>query len=397
MSTFGTHGWHRLELESGCMDLSRSAAPPGPAPPDLDPPSAFAPPQAGKEFQQASPSLWAWSFVSLLAAALLAWNGRYAMNPDGLSYLDMASETVRGESSNLISGYWSPLYPALISLALRIFHPSREQEFPLVHAVNWGIFASVLLCFLFFLQSWVGVRGHSVQPDRDSKYFVPLAFALFLWSTTQLIPLSLVSPDLCVCGCVFLIAGIGCGISVATSDCRGYAALGFALGLGYYAKAAMFPIGVLLLAILGIWPWKKLRPARRLLSVGTATTVFLLTCAPLIVLISQREGRPSLGETGKLNYAWYVNQLEPYWQGWTGGGEAHGTPQHPPRVLQEHPRVLEFAVPVGGTYALWFDLLTGTPEFRPDWSRRGKFGLSWQTYGDASPCRACWPPGWRWG
>ena len=62
----------------------------------------------------------------------------------------------------------------------------------------------------------------------------------------------------------------------------------------------------------------------------------------------------SFGETGRLNYAWFVNHLEPAWQGWEGEGN-HGTPEHPPRVLVQHPRVLEFASPVPGTYPLWFD------------------------------------------
>ena len=137
----------------------------------------------------------------------------------------------------------------------------------------------------------------------------------------------------------------------------------------------MFPIGCLLLAILLVWPLGE--PSRRVRRTGTAAATFLLTCAPLIALVSQHEGRLSLGETGRLNYAWYVNHLEPYWQGWTGDGGSpgtrsagsappaivvptlakptHGTPTHPPRILFDRPRVLEFSAPVGGTYPLWFD------------------------------------------
>jgi hypothetical protein len=62
---------------------------------------------------------------------VLAWAGRGAMNPDGLSYLDIASQAVQIGPSALISTYWSPGYPALISLALLVVRPSPQSEFAL--------------------------------------------------------------------------------------------------------------------------------------------------------------------------------------------------------------------------------------------------------------------------
>jgi hypothetical protein len=270
------------------------------------------------------------------------------MNPDGISYLDMASQAVRGGPAGLVNGYWSPLYPGLISVAVWIFRPTAEQEFPLLHMVNGVIFVGTLFSFVFLLRTWFFRKGWT----PDGRQIIPLAFLMFLTATTQLVPLALITPDLCVCACVFLVAGI-CRHLSRRPSARGYAALGLVLGLGYYAKAAMLPIGVLLLGILWIWPLT--RPARRTRWLGTAAVVFATTCLPLAVLISQRVGKVSIGETGKLNYAWYVNHLEPRSQGWTDGSELHGAPVHPPRVLMEHPRVLEFASPIGGTYSLWFD------------------------------------------
>lgn len=312
---------------------------------------------------QAFYSIRVWCLVCLITAGLLAWSSRKSMNPDGMSYLDMASETVHGGPANLVNGYWSPLYPGIVSLAIWLFRPSPEQEFPLVHLVNWVIFVAVMLSFLFFLRTWLepdtpesrdqqSVGKHFVSLGFVSLHLVPLGFVVFLTAATQLIPLWLVTPDLCVCGCVLLSAGLCRRLSGAPSM-RGYAALGVVLGLSYYAKAAMLPIGLMLLAILGIWPLS--RPALRLRFLGTACVAFLITCAPLIALISQRQGRFSVGETGKLNYAWYVDHLEPASQGWEGEGALHGAPTHPPRILMEHPRVLEFGFPIRGTYPLWFD------------------------------------------
>jgi hypothetical protein len=83
----------------------------------------------------------------LVCAAILTWNARYEMNPDGLSYIDIASETLRAGPSALVNGLWSPGYPALIAVMLGITHPSTEWEIPAVHFLN----------FVFFLFRPLGV------------------------------------------------------------------------------------------------------------------------------------------------------------------------------------------------------------------------------------------------
>jgi hypothetical protein len=276
------------------------------------------------------------------------------MNPDGMSYLDMASEALRGGPQNLVNGYWSPAYPALISLALFIFRPSPNLEFPVIHIVNFVIFGFVLLSFTFFLKSWLAVRRDGDDPSKEeAAHIIPFCFCVFLYFTIDFITLSLATPDLCVAGIVFLAAGICCRISLPGTNWRRFAALGAILALGYYAKTAMFPLGLILLALLFVWP-----PSGNYnrLKVVLAGFVFLIVAAPQAALVSSRVGRLSIGETGRLNYAWYVNGLQPF-VGWTTGGinHAHGTPEHPPRTLLERPTVLEFADTVTGTYPLWYD------------------------------------------
>jgi hypothetical protein len=109
------------------------------------------------------------------------------MNPDGISYLDMASEAARTGPASLVNGDWSPLYPALLGLTIRLFHPSPEHEFAFVHAVNWVIFAGVLVCFVFFLQAWFATRRAETM-DWGERHLLPVAFVLFLTATTQMIP-----------------------------------------------------------------------------------------------------------------------------------------------------------------------------------------------------------------
>ena len=278
------------------------------------------------------------------------------MNPDGLSYLDLASEGLQSGPSGLLNGYWSPGYPALLSLALALFRPSPAQEFPLIHLVNFFIFALTLLAFHFFLRRWLLLHTNALHPigDQEKRDIVPFAFCTFLWFTLEYIGVGVVTPDLCVAAIVFLAAGITCRLSIPGSSTKHYVALGFALGLGYYAKAAMFPLGLFFLGGLVLYlpsPGVPRQRQRLLLSLS----VFLLMAAPLVTALSSRAGKLSFGESGRLNYAWFATGLQQY-AGWTGGSpDVYGIPEHPPRTLMEKPLILEFDSPIKGTSPLWYD------------------------------------------
>ena len=247
----------------------------------------------------------------------------------------------------MVNGYWSPGYPALISIAMLIFRPSPRQEFPLIHGVNFFIFALALLAFTFFFRAWLSDthRTESVTDD-ERRYAIPFAFGTFLWFTLQFIGVGLVAPDLCVATIIFFAAGIGCRLSLPGSSWKHYVALGLVLAAGYYAKAAMFPLGLALLGVLFLWrPSQYLDRQKLLLSLIT----FLLLAAPLIALMSRRVGRLSFGEVGRVAYLVYVNQVgDDVWV------NDHGL-KHPPRKLIDKPLTYEFASPIEGTYALAYD------------------------------------------
>jgi hypothetical protein len=272
------------------------------------------------------------------------------MNPDGLSYLDLASDALKGGPSKLVNGYWSPGYPALLSIALLLIHPSPAQEFPLIHAVNVLVFLFALWSFSFFLRHWLSTFGDEIETKKRS-YLTPFAFATFLWITLTLTGVECVSPDLGVAGIVFLAAGISCRLSLPEASWTHHVALGVVLGAGYYLKAALFPISMAFLAILFAWSLFSNGVSRHRL--GWSLSAFLLVAAPLLTGLSVRAHRPTIGETGRLNYAWYVNGLL-----WSGGLEPpppDTTPDHPAPQLLSRPMTLKFAAPIGGTYPLWYD------------------------------------------
>jgi hypothetical protein len=83
---------------------------------------------------------------------------------------------------------------------------------------------------------------------------------------------------------------------------------------GYYTKSPLFVLGLILLAILFIWPPSQNFTRSRILFGGM---VFLIVTAPWVALISERVGHPSISETARLNYEWQVNRMPLY----TGGLE----------------------------------------------------------------------------
>ena len=319
------------------------------------PPDLQSTTQAGMKFRRPHTaavllsSIYTWWVVCLLGAAVYAWIDRHAMNPDGLNYVDMALESLKSGPANLVNGLWSPLYPALISAALSIVHPAPANVFPVVHVVNFLIFCLALLCFTFFARSWSAVQqNESTSEQKGTPYLIPFCFGVFFWFTMEFTHPSNERPDLCVTAIVFLVAALCCRLSLG-SQWKYFPALGFALGLGYYAKSAMFPLALILLAVLFMLPPPG-KGAR--LKVASAALVFLIVAAPLVVLVSKRVGHLSIGEAGAINYAMNVNGL-PGPSSWTGG--VNGTPEHLPRSILSKPIIMEFGSPLKGTNPLGYD------------------------------------------
>jgi hypothetical protein len=310
-------------------------------------------------FQFALGSMYCWWGISLCSAAIFTYAGRHSMNPDGLSYLDLASAALTGGPSQLVNGHWSPGYPALISVALFLFHPSPSQEFPLIHVVNFLVFSFALWAFSLFLRySSESIRGDEVAKDNRKCYVMPLAFCTFLWFTLIFTGTGLVTPDLCVAAIVFLAAGFSCRLSLPKASWKHYGALGFVLGVGYYIKAPLLPLGVALLVLLFfLVPLPSgITRQKLLLSLAFSLSVLVLVVTPLIVSLSLRTNRLSFGEAGRLNYLWFANGLQ--WTNGTGAAEEHApdtTPEHPAPKLLTTPLTLQFPTPIKGTYPLWYD------------------------------------------
>lgn len=304
----------------------------------------------GKEdaWKQIAPRTWI-AGLSLLCGLVIAqqsWIARFAMNPDGISYLDVGDQIWRGNLQAALHPYWSPLYPCLLGLALKLLAPPPAMEPLIVHAVHGVIGLLALASFTFFVLQWSGL------PTRAFRIRVGLAYGLFLWATVELIGLGQITPDLLVSALVYLIAGLCCRIASPRGGWGAGVLLGLILGLAYFAKAAMLPLAVALLVLLAI---PRVFVPRRRSSIAIAAVVFFATVTPYIVALSRDRGRLTFGDAGRINYAWAVLREVPTHVAWTESSPAAGTPVHPPRLLGIAPTVLEFKDTAPGTYPLWYN------------------------------------------
>jgi 4-amino-4-deoxy-L-arabinose transferase-like glycosyltransferase len=291
--------------------------------------------------------VWLWSAIAILLAGALAWDGRYAMNPDGLSYVEMASNALAQGPSHLINGYWSPLYPVLL-MSVYAFHPGPSQEIPAIHLLNWMIFALVTLCFAYFLRRWLASNRSAIS-GRLERYFVPFAFSVFLLGSAQFITVSVVSPDLLMAGFLFFAAGLLCRLASGEAHWKNYAGLGAVLGLACYAKTPMFILGGILVLLLAF----ALPPQRRFLLTAVVALAFLAVAAPLIVMQSRLAGHLSIGESGPLSYVWCVDGLHPRD---VLSDPATAEKVRRPTILSHRPVTVGFIQPAGAaSYGLWYD------------------------------------------
>jgi len=279
------------------------------------------------------------------------------MDPDGMSYLDLGQSFFRRDWTNAINAYWSPLYPLTMGFFLGVMKPSPKREFPVARLVNAGVFVLALLAFWFLLHALIAFgRQRSKTTALDDAMPLPewmmvlLGYSTFLWIALEVDPPWEMPPDLAAMACVCLAAGVILHLRPSVTIWR-FVLFGLILGIGYWTKAILFPLGLVTLAAAYSWKRSLRGWGRRML---VAALIFLCVSAPLILLLSRQKGRFTFGDSGKLNYAWFVSPRT-FWRNWQGEVSGSGVPVHPTRQLLRHPPLFEFDGPVVGTYPPWTD------------------------------------------
>lgn len=322
--------------------------------------------------------------VALALGAAQAWATRFTMTPDGISYLDIGDAYWRGDWHNAVNAYWSPLYSWILGFFLKALKPSTRWEYPLVHLVNVLLYTATLGCFEFFLATFI---ARQKERDRDlsaqGEIGIPewawrvLGYSLFISSSIILIGLSpvnrdvsvaSVNPDTCVTGFVFLASALVMKIRSGLATQRAFVVLGVVLGFAYLAKAVMFPLGFVFLAV-AVFAGDLSRKSIR--NTAIATLTFLAIASPFIGAISYAKGHPTFSDSGRLTYAGCINGIDPWYPGdggrltclGTGFVEGIDEPspvsqhlRHPATKIFDLPAAYSFAEHAVGTYPFWYDI-----------------------------------------
>ena len=247
-------------------------------------------------------------WLVLLAGALVQLRRTGdTVNADGIHYIELAQHAAGGHADFVSNGYWSPLYPALIAVGL-VVAPQFHVDALVV--ARWTNLAVIVLCALAF--EWLLGELDCVASEDDVERGGALAlarragaYALLLWGVLRLQHAATVTPDLLVWTTLSLAGALLLRARRGASGERDDAAFGVVLGFGYLAKAVFFPVGIVALAV-HCFAVMRARGMRR---VGVAAAVFALVAAPLVAVQTWTQGHLSFGETGRLNYRWYVSHV----------------------------------------------------------------------------------------
>jgi hypothetical protein len=88
---------------------------------------------------------------------------------------------------------------------------------------------------------------------------------------------------------------------------------------------------------------------------GASLLIFLMFACPLVLALSRIQGRLTIGESGRLNYAFSLYNIPVDGVNWQGQPPGTGTPQHPTHKVLEEPPIYEFTTHLKGTYPPWYE------------------------------------------
>ena len=300
---------------------------------------------------------WVLRAVAATLAWAMAWTSRYTLDPDGMSYIDIARAYLNGDWHNALSSYWSPLYPWLLTVAFGVFRPSPAWVIPVTHFVVLGIFAVTLAAWEWLLYEWEKTHG----PPAHWFLIDTAAYLLILWTALELGGVDFNSADDAVIAGLIAVAALLIRIHRLAKR-RDYILLALVLAVGFLAKAAF---QIIVPAVLFTVFLKDRREAML-----TGAVAVLAICV-YVIPMSVAKGKFTVNDTGRLNYAWQVTGygVEGYKE---EGYPAPDNIPHPIDRLLDEPRVLSYARHMTGTMPIHFDPVwwcEGYPLY-VDWGRQ---------------------------
>ena len=287
-------------------------------------------------------------FVALAWGALQAWNSRYELFfADSQQYFDMAYYFSQGEFAKTVSLYWSPLYPMVAGLLLKLFPAPAYWQFFQFKLVNLGILLATFVSFDFFFGQLYAYYSSAIVAEDTERAVIGknalrfCGYALLLLFSLAFGGVYQDTPDMLAAALFFLSSGLF--LKLLTKPTKLAACLfGFSCGFGYLAKAVMFSLTALYLVLMST---SLLR--RKVVCIVLAAACFALIAAPWVWLMSSKAEHFSIGESAKFVYINLVEERDPV--------SAEGL-IHPPPILHRDPLVRAFGHEIPGTCPFFYDI-----------------------------------------
>jgi len=285
----------------------------------------------------------------------------YMLDGDAVAYMDIADLLHAHRWADAVNGYWHPLYPALLSAAQMVAHPSRTNELGIYYAVNFVVFLAQVAAMLWFVTALVRLReAMGAAPAVLSLNALRLlGVALLVIAAQRELTLNRVGPDGLLQA--LILAGLAMLLQALATDRLVFAPLvGMFFGLAYLTKSFAFLLALLAIAVLVLFQWLGQRRTllRAVTSGVLALAVFAAVAGPYVAALSRQKQRFDFGDSGSLNYAWYVGgtekmHLEPWMT--KDFGAAKVELAHPEKQLLAQPGIYSYKGHALGTYPAWFD------------------------------------------
>ncbi|HWW97471.1 MAG TPA: hypothetical protein VNY74_07230 [Edaphobacter sp.] len=311
--------------------------------------------------------LWPlYCFLTALVTFGYAIYDGYQIDGDAVAYMDIGDLMRAHQWAGIINGYWNPLYPAALAIGNILFHPTRYTELHAYYMVNFGIFLLEMLAVVAFTDALIQLRElretstAARNPFLLDRYTLRyLGIAILVISSQRELSMGKVRPDALLLA--FLLFALAALLQhLATNYLRYAALMGLALGLAYLTKSFAFVFTFLcILALITFrFLWQRQPIARIAASAVLAFVCFSIVAGPYIAALSHQKGRFDFGDSGNLNYVWFVAgtekmHLQQNQTALFGAADVHL--KHPEKQLLDNPPIFSYKELPYGTYPDWFD------------------------------------------
>jgi hypothetical protein len=231
--------------------------------------------------------------ASLASCAYLIWGIHLLkafanlVNPDGISYAEIARLYASGSYNEALNAYWGPL---VSWLAVPFIHAGATP----LQAIKLVLLLSGVL--VFFASGWMMQR-------LKATWWLQLIAQAALIPVVASMALGVVTPDVLVTGLLL------CYIALIMAKVDGRLGWSILVGIlavvGFFAKSIVLP--VFLIHFTGYHIWlvysRRLNRRKALLSLSAGLATFFICLAPWMVALSLKYHHPTLNTSSSYNLA----------------------------------------------------------------------------------------------